>query len=144
MQYVNQVIDDLQKYSNQWMNDEITKQQLDQYLIELIARLNLIEINMSRSPLDNLEPRVVDTYRQLEARTRLKATHSLQLLQNTDDKNSYTRKLDWMIGCRLYYSQLNKKLDKNKASYIHRNQLKFWNDNRLNFTKKEIDRNGII
>lgn len=140
MYLINEITQDLKDINQDWNTGIIGIETRNTKLDLLIQRMDLIEIDMSRQPLEVLPVNLQTSYKSLELKTCLKAIDCLQLLQRTKNKRSYNVKLRGMIKNKLYFLQLYKTVTRNRWAYADRNKLKYYNMNLQIFTERVVEK----
>lgn len=118
MKLIDELVNELIEYSQEWNEDEITKEELNCKLELLIKRLELVELNIYGNEFSSIAESIKQTFSQLHFKTRYKAISCIQLLINTPNKASYNAKLRWILKTKLYYKQLFKTLNNNIHAYM--------------------------
>jgi hypothetical protein len=129
MELINEMLTELVEISQDY-NIGITDKVEANLKLELLRnRIEMVEINYSKQPLDRLDSRIQSTYNQLLFRTKYKAISGFNLLIEATSKKSYNAKLRFILKNKLFFSQLHRTLLRNVEAYVKKNDLKFYNPN---------------
>jgi hypothetical protein len=139
MEVINEMLTELVEISKEYNDGIIEKDELNLKLDLIKIRIESIEINYKKQPLDYLDDRVRASFNQLLFRTKFKSLSSIHLLKDTKNRKSYNAKLRFILKNKLFFNQLHRTLQRNIEAYVRKNDLMFYNPNTPTFRQRGND-----
>jgi hypothetical protein len=139
MEVINGILTELVDISQEYNDGIIDKDELNLKLDLIKIRIESIEINYRKQPLDYLDDRIRLSFNQLLFRAKFKSLSSIQLLKDTKNRKSYNAKLRFILKNKLFFNQLHRTLQRNIEAYVKKNDLMYHNPNTPTFRQRGND-----